>query len=230
MSSPTTSDNKSFNPWLLGELAFLPLFLGYFLLYPRDTLSDFIVCSSLCFVILAFGHKVDLHKPEPKAVTKLDHIYIGSTAFLFFAAWFYGYHHEKVSLERALTSATITFTYFYYAWIQHFLAQRYAAQRLFEFVKKPNISERLPNWLSYELGAAILTGIGFGILHIPYPHLMLPSAIGGAIYAYYFLKTGRLWIVVLSHALVSSAWLYWLRDSIVFDEFPFLFLWIDKVV
>jgi membrane protease YdiL (CAAX protease family) len=208
--------------WQQAEVVCAIFVFFYFIFYPRDTVSDFIICSLLCFIILSVGSKVGLNKPKTKPTSALDYSVASLTILSFLGAWLYGYSQEKFNYQSIITSLIITTVYFYYAWIQHFLAQRYVALRMKTFSKQSSLFTNLSN----ESKAALLTGLIFGIIHIPYPALMLPAAIGGAMYAYYFLTTGRLWIVVSSHALVASSWLFWFQDANAFTEFPFLFNWI----
>lgn len=207
------------NPWVKAEIVLVPFIFIYFLFYPRDTISDFVVCSTLSFVILGFGKNLGLHKPETGPFNLLDLMLLGITLPAFIGAWIYAALKQKVTTDNILEYLVIICLYFYYAWIQHFLAQRYTALRIKGFMQA---STQFPSF-SIELKAAFLTGCIFGILHIPYPGLMLPAAIGGGAYAYYFLKTGRLWAVVSSHALIASAWIYWALDANAFEEFSFIF-------
>ena len=217
-----TNITPSTNKWQLAEIICCVFAFSYFLFYPRDTVSDFIICSILCFSIISFGDKVGLIKPSTQALSAIDLVVVLLSITSFIAAWAYAYSQQQLNYQSILTSIVITTVYFYYAWIQHFLAQRYVALRM---VNLANQSKALPK-LSIEFKAAALTGAVFGILHIPYPHLMIPATIAGALYAFYFLITGRLWMVVSSHALVASSWLYWLNGANAFTEFPFLFSWI----
>jgi membrane protease YdiL (CAAX protease family) len=205
------------NLWTLLELVLGLITLGYFLFYPRDTVSDFIVCSALCFSIIACSSKINLLKPNTRAIATYDYFLALVSMSLYVGAWFYAYRLGKINTTSAITSLLITLMYFYYAWFQHFLAQRYTAVRMKSFVEK---STHFPT-INTHVKAAFLTGIVFGILHIPYPELMLPAALGGAAYAFYFLNTGRLWAVVVSHSLIASSWIYWGLDSNAFEEFIF---------
>lgn len=207
------------NPWYLVELVLGILIIVYFLFYPRSTIPDFIVCTPLCLLILAFGKKIGLYKPVQARFSFLDTLLFFTTSFLYVASWWYAQTQGKLSEDSIKESLLISLIYIYYAWFQHFLAQRYTAIRMKMLVEKISVLKNM----EVEFKAAILTGIVFGILHIPYPSLMLPAAIGGSMYAYYFLKTGRLWAVVLSHALIASSWIYWGMDSNAFEEFTFIF-------
>jgi len=217
----THSQPGNMSSWNITEIFLLPFILCYFLLYPRDTISDSIICSSLCFLILAFRKKIKLNKPDQMPFKIEDLILLSITIPVFISAWVFAWKAGKLNKDSALLSIQVTVLYFYYAWIQHFLAQRYTAMRILLLVDYyPKLRElSLPK----EIKAALLTGIVFGILHIPYPGLMAPAAIGGSAYAYYFLMTGRLWAVVSSHALIASAWIFWGLDSNAFEEFTFLF-------
>lgn len=201
--------------WIILEFGLGLITFSYFLFYPRDTISDFIVCSTLSFSIIACSSNINLHKPSTQAIGGQDYLLAIISIGLYSGAWLYAYWHGKINLNTASTSLLITLVYFYYAWIQHFLAQRYTAVRMISVVKKYAL---FPS-INAQVTAAALTGLVFGILHIPYPDLMLPAALGGAAYAFYFLNTGRLWAVVVSHSLIASAWIYWGLDSNAFEEF-----------
>ncbi|MCP4437391.1 MAG: CPBP family intramembrane metalloprotease [Aureispira sp.] len=202
--------NKKSSIWLIVEATFAPFILVYFLGYPRDTLSDFIVCTIISILIYIWGSKLGLHKPAIQQLQKFDRTLLFITIGLFLFAWIYGAVYNKITFQTALSSIAITFTYFYYAAIQHFLAQRYLALRMLSISQQWS---KVP-----EFHAAAMTGVIFGIMHIPYPNLIIPSAIGGFAYAYYFLNTGKLWAVIVSHALISSAILYWILDENPFTE------------
>jgi membrane protease YdiL (CAAX protease family) len=214
-------DNNSNLNFRIGEFILGFLALTYFLIYPRDTLSDFIILTSLSLLLIFFGARIGLSKPSVAEISKSDFLLLLFSLGLFFSAWIYGFSESKLNVDNGLKSLGITLVYFYYAWIQHFLAQRYLALRLLHFNEK--LHTKPPFGVSIELIAALLTGLVFGILHIPYPLLMLPAAFGGFIYAYYFLTTGRLWAVVSSHALVSSAGIFWILDENPFTELIVLF-------
>lgn len=207
--------NKISSTWFIVEFVFGGLLLAYFLGYPRDTLSDFIVCTIVSLLIYFWANKLGLYKPTVQNIGKADKILFLTSLSLFCFAWIYGGIYNKITFQTAFTSVGITLTYFYYAAIQHFLAQRYLALRML------TISESWNN--SPKLYAAILTGFVFGALHMPYPNLIIPSTLGGFAYAYYFLSTGRLWAVIISHALISSTVLYWILDDNPFTELIVLF-------
>lgn len=208
MDSPTQRSPFAFFEPLIGLGA-----LAYFLVYPRNTLSDFIVCSIFCLVLFFFGMKIGLETPKIKEVSKADRILALLSILLFITAWIYGFATGKLNFNTATTSILITSTYFYYAFIQNFLAQRYLALRMLSINQK----RRLEKW-SPELVSALMTGVIFGILHIPYPHLIIPATGIGTAFAYYYLTTGRLWAVVCAHALIASPSLFWYLDDNPFTE------------
>lgn len=210
-----TSPNNTSKKW--AECFFGLLVLGYFLLYNRDTLSDFIVCSSLCVLLAIFRQSLGLTPPILRPWGKADLILTVSMLLLFSMAWIYGFNTGKVTVKTASISLTISLVYVYYAFIQNFLAQAYLAVRLWQW------SEGKSSRWSPELMGALTTGIVFGILHIPYPHLIIAAAVGGFLFAYYYLTTGRLWMVVVGHALISSPSLYWYLDDNPFLELVALF-------
>jgi membrane protease YdiL (CAAX protease family) len=219
--NPTNKDKTKTIAWRVGELVLGILALIYFLGYPRDTLSDFIVLTSLCVLLMLSYTKIGLIKPLAKPFSKADNYLILVTLLLFITAWTYGMLNEKLNGSTAVKSILITVGYFYYAFIQHFLAQRYLSLRLFAAIEKSGFVFQYG--LSQKTIAALLTGLIFGVLHIPYPGLILPSMVGGFLYSYYFLTTGRLWLLVSSHALVSSAVIFWCLDDNPFTELMVLF-------
>ena len=167
-------------------------------------------------MLLLFGNQLGLPKVESTSFGKADWILSGIVIIAFSSAWLYGFYHNKINLHSALTSLCITGIYFYYAWIQHYLAQGYLARRMLRLCQEKNAPNTTPKQLN--LYAAGGTGLVFGLLHIIYPHLILVSAIGGALFAYYYLTTGRLWMVIIVHALIASANLFWVLDDNPFTE------------
>jgi membrane protease YdiL (CAAX protease family) len=207
--------------WRIGEFVLGSVALTYFLMYPRDTLSDFLVLSSLCFILRLNYAKIGLFKRPVRAFSKVDVLLVLFTIIIFLSVWTYGAMEGKLSRSSAIKSLLITIVYFYYAFIQHFLAQRYLALRLFYVAEKKELTLRYK--FRAEVIAAQLTGFVFGLIHIPYPQLILPAMVGGAFYSYYFLITGRLWMVVSSHALISSAILFWYLGDNPFTELMVFF-------
>ncbi|MCH2046718.1 MAG: hypothetical protein MK212_21570 [Saprospiraceae bacterium] len=199
------------------ELVFLILLGIYFFAYDhlgfgqRDTLTDFVVCSSLSFLLFLFANKMHLPAPKVASYGQSDLILVVIVLSLFFLAWGYGFIMEKVNLTTAPKSIVITLVYFYYAFIQHYLVQRYLAVRIHQYYEKKNKEKT-------AIHAALTVAFGFALLHLPYPHLLLPSFLGGLGFVYYYLTTGRLWAVVMAHALVASTVLYWCLDDNPFTE------------
>lgn len=191
------SINKKISIWQVSEWFLGGLALIYFLAYPRAAASDFVVCTVLCLLVYKAEKILSLERLKLTAWGRADNFLLALTIVLFIGAWAYGFVQNKLTLDSALASIAVTITYFYYATIQHFLAQRYLALRMLQ-VSKNN-----------KLLAAFLTGIVFGILHIPFPHLIIPSTVGGMLFAYYYLNTGRLWMVIFAHALISSTLIFW---------------------
>lgn len=210
-----------FHPWIVGEFALGMVGLVYFLTYPRNTLSDFIVLTVLCLLLRLSFTKIGLELPNVQPFSKGDRILVIFTMLLFGASWIYGFIEGKVTMITTLTALGITIAYLYYAFIQHFLAQRYLALRCLGLTQKNSFFSESQS--KQTVAAALLTGLIFGVLHIPYPGLILPAGVGGFLYAYYFLTTGRFWNVVVSHAFVSSAAIYWLLDDNPFTELMVLF-------
>lgn len=207
--------------WQIGEFVLGIVTLVYFIMYPRDTLSDFLVLSSLGLILRFSYSKIGLFRPSVCPFSRVDSLVVILTIILFLFAWTYGGMTGKLSSSNIIKSLLITIVYFYYAFIQHYLAQRYLALRLLHAIKKNGVILRYG--FRAEIIAGLMTGLIFGLIHIPYPHLILPAMIGGFLYSFYFLTTGRLWVVVSSHALISSTVLFWYLDDNPFTELIMLF-------
>ncbi|MBL4648494.1 MAG: CPBP family intramembrane metalloprotease [Aureispira sp.] len=207
--------------WQIGEFVVGIIALAYFLMYPRDTLSDFLVLTVLCFILRLSYTQIGLLRLPVCPFSKADTLLVIFTIIIFLSAWIYGAIEGTLNRQRILMSLFITVVYFYYAFIQHFLAQRYLALRLFYAVENKAFILRYK--FRKKIIAALLTGFIFGVIHLPYPDLILPSMIGGALYAYYFLTTGKLWMVVSSHALISSTVLFWYLGDNPFVELEVFF-------
>lgn len=81
-----------------------------------------------------------------------------------------------------------------FAWIQQYATQRYLVQRIC-----------LPLAKSSEPGACLLAGLFFGLLHWPFPDLVLPTMLGGALWTLIYLRSGKIWPLALSHALTGTS-------------------------
>jgi len=183
--------------WLIIEVVVGIIITLYFLFYPRMAASDFVFCSVATLFLYWSREKLGLEEPSLRVWGNADNLLLGITLSCFLAAWCYGWWQGRLTWSNTFDAMLIILTYFYYGFIQHFLAQRYLAIRMYQFSKK-------------RVGVgALLTGLAFGILHIQEWHLIIPSTIGGVLFAYYYLYTGRFWMVVFAHAMISSTLIYW---------------------
>ena len=197
--------------------------LCYAFLYPRDTLSDLLVFSFLCILLHFGGTKIGLIAPSISHWGRPEKYLIGISFLLIIFAWLYGFCTNKISLDRTFVAINISLVYIYYAFVQHFLAQNYLTLRLYTLLQQYSlrIDQFQIQWYT-AVGSSLL----FAALHITYPHLIPVAACGGFLYAYYYLKTGRLYYVVFSHALIASSNLYWVLDDNPFTEL----LWLLKYI
>jgi membrane protease YdiL (CAAX protease family) len=197
--------------------------LCYAFLYTRDTLSDLLVFSFLCLLLHFGGTKIGLVAPDISVWGKPEKGLIGISFLLIIFAWLYGLCTNKISLERSFIAINISLVYIYYAFVQHFLAQKYLTLRLYTLLQNCRICTSQKQTQRYTaVGSSLL----FAALHITYPHLIPVAACGGFLYAYYYLQTGRLYSVVFSHALIASSNLYWILDDNPFTEL----LWLQKYI
>ncbi|MCH2043332.1 MAG: CPBP family intramembrane metalloprotease [Saprospiraceae bacterium] len=183
--------------WGVAEILLGILVVLYFSLFPRAADSDFVVCTVLCLLLYKGAPKLGLKPPKVEAWGWIDYAFLIMFLSFYITAWSYGCVSGRCSVDAVLDSIIITITYLYYGFIQHYLAQRYLA------VKMLSLSNH------NKILAALLTGLAFGFLHIRELQLIIPSAFGGALFALYYLYTGRLWMVVLAHAMISSTLIFW---------------------
>ena len=67
----TNKDSNSELSWRIVEPILGSITLAYFLIYPRDTLSDFVVCTILCLLLMFGAARVGLVKPTVRQFSKL---------------------------------------------------------------------------------------------------------------------------------------------------------------
>ena len=190
--------------WRIVESITILAAIAYFTAYPRMAASDFVFCSVFTLLLFLCRKPMGLKPPTLRKWGVGDWLLMILSIGLMLGFWIYGYTRGRLNTETGINGILIVLTYFYYGFIQHFLAQRYISVRM----------SQLTN--GHVLKAAILTGLAFGFLHIRELHLIIPSTIGGALFSYYYLSTGRLWMVVFAHATISSNLIYWF-----FERNPF---------
>lgn len=79
-----------------------------------------------------------------------------------------------------------------YAAVQQYLTQRYLVVRARSWLGAPGD-------VRVALGIALL----FGLLHLPFPDLIAPTVLAGFVWTFAYLRSGRLWPLALSHALLA---------------------------
>ena len=190
------STSRESNPvcWW-AERAMMVIVLLYFTCYPRNAASDFVFCTALCALLYIRNNHFNIKQPSNKNWAVVDSLFLGLGILLFGLGGYYGQQQGHLNWVAYIA---IVIIYFYYGFIQHYLAQCYLAVGMLSLSK------------GNTLIAAMLTGAVFGLLHLLEPGLIIPSIIGGTLFAFYYLSRGKLWIVVVVHALISTALIYWL--------------------
>tara|TARA_R110002072_G_scaffold194024_1_gene351225 strand:+ start:234 stop:812 length:579 start_codon:yes stop_codon:yes gene_type:complete len=187
----------------LGLLGF-----GYTQLPIRNTISDVIVFA-LVSLLAASLWRGTLPQRPPRAE--------GARAELWLAAWTLpsalaligvGLYREAPALGFGAALLVLAF-YFPFALLQQWVTQRYLVQRF---------SGRLAKGRS--LRGAILGGILFGLCHLPFPVLLVPTLVTGVLWALAWRAGARLSAITTSHALLGA-----LLFVSVIDRDPFVEVW-----
>lgn len=84
--------------------------------------------------------------------------------------------------------------YLPFAWLQQYGMQRYLLRRHLRRVAPRS-----------RALTALIAGIVFALLHLPFPILIAPTLIAGSVWSYSYIRTGRLWPNTLSHALLATS-------------------------
>lgn len=89
-----------------------------------------------------------------------------------------------------------------WAWLQQALLQRW-------------VLGRLRAWLPQAPPPALaaLAGTAFGLVHLPAVDLAVVTTVGGAGWAWFYLRDRLLAPLALSHALLGPAYFYWVRGE-----------------
>lgn len=89
-----------------------------------------------------------------------------------------------------------------WAWLQQALFQFYLLGRLRVLLRDAG-----------DIAIVGATGALFAAVHAPQWDLVAVTALAGWLWSYYYLRARRLWPIALSHAVLGTAYLSWLRDD-----------------
>src|SRR5687767_867356 len=89
-----------------------------------------------------------------------------------------------------------------WAWLQ---------QALFQFYLLGRLRVLLPD--AGDIAIVGATGALFAAVHAPQWDLVAVTALAGWLWSYYYLRARRLWPIALSHAVLGTAYLSWLRGE-----------------
>jgi membrane protease YdiL (CAAX protease family) len=89
-----------------------------------------------------------------------------------------------------------------WAWLQQALFQFYLLGRLRVLLRDAG-----------DIAIVGTTGALFAAVHAPQWDLVAVTALAGWLWSYYYLRARRLWPIALSHAVLGTAYLSWLRGE-----------------
>lgn len=113
----------------------------------------------------------------------------------------YGWRHGRIGLGWPDGLALLQFAgYAVWCLLQQFALQSYMHNRLLDSVRSPRVS-------------SLMTAVIFGSLHLPNPVLTIATLAGGWAMGELFTRYRNIWILALGQALVSTAILVSLPDS-----------------
>lgn len=210
-NSRSIVEEKPSVAWLAFERGVFILAILYLISPFRHFFADMSVLGCAAILLFFFSERLSLRRREASASRRADISLIAFTIFAALVIWGYGLFFARVEFSWSHLLITLL-VYVPFAWLQHVGMQRYVVSRhcesLGDFFKKRF-------GLRSSLGITlILSAVIFGFFHIPFPNLVLPTTIAGLIWTYYYLETGRLMPIALSHAFLATSlfFLYLERD------------------
>ncbi|MDF1662029.1 MAG: CPBP family intramembrane metalloprotease [Planctomycetota bacterium] len=197
--------------WLAFERGVFILAILYLISPLRHFFADMSVLGCAAILLFFFSESLCLKRREAKASRSADVSLLCFTIFAAALIWGYGLFFAKVDFSWGHLLMTLL-VYVPFAWLQHVGMQRYVVSRHCE-----TLGEFCKTRFGFRssLGITlILSAVIFGFFHIPFPNLVLPTTVAGLIWTYYYLETGRLMPIALSHAFLATSlfFLYLERD------------------
>lgn len=189
--------------WSLGLLGF-----AYTQLPIRNTISDVGVFAVVSLLAATVWRKSLPPRPERAEGAKAE-LYLAAWTLLS-AAVLLGIALQREAPGLGWGSALLILAlYFPFALLQQWVSLRYLGQRF---------AGRLAGGRS--LRGAVLGGVLFGLCHLPFPVLILPTLVTGVLWALAWRAGARLWAITTSHALLGA-----LIFVSVIDKDPFVEIW-----
>lgn len=103
-----------------------------------------------------------------------------------------GYLNSNLRFRFSLFFAAFL-VYLPFAYLQHVAMERYVVMRHCRWMARDQLG-----WMVF------LSGVLFGMFHLPFPVLIAPTMLAGWMWTYFYLKTGRLWPLALTHAFLAT--------------------------
>ena len=197
--------------WLFFERSVFFLAILYLISPLRHFFADMSVLGAAAILLFFFSERLSLKRKEARASRVADVSLLVFTTLGAVLIWGYGLFVAKVNFSWSHLLVTLL-VYVPFAWLQHVGMQRYVVSRHCE-----SLGEfcRARFGFRSSLGFTLLvSAVIFGFFHIPFPNLVLPTTVAGLIWTYYYLETGRLMPIALSHAFLATSlfFLYLERD------------------
>jgi len=208
-AAPLTCDPAWTSPaigpseWILGLAGF-----AYTQLPIRNTISDVTVFALVSLLAATLWRETLPERPLRAEGARAELWLAGWTLLSAFGLIGVGLYREAPALGPGPALLVLAF-YFPFALLQQWVTLRYLVQRF---------SGRLAR--AHSLRGAILGGVLFGLCHLPFPVLLVPTLVTGVLWALAWRAGARLWAITTSHALLGA-----LLFVSVIDRDPFVEVW-----
>jgi membrane protease YdiL (CAAX protease family) len=202
--SPQIEPQRS-SRWLLAERIFFALGLIYLLSPTRNIFGDVFLFGLATLAVFFLSDKLGLSSREVQSSRVATGLLLGFTISTGLLIWGYGLFFLGQSYNLSHVFVTLL-VYLPFAWLQQVAMQKYVVSRH---------CESLGSYLGAKSGAASITlwtvivaAVLFGLCHLPLPGLVWPTGLAGLVWTYYYLKTGRLGAIAVSHAFLATSLFY----------------------
>jgi len=179
------------------EIVLFVLVCGYCLSPYRSLVRDLSVFAGGSLMILLL-HRWLLPPALPVGEGRFPHLVLaGLTASITVGLWVWLWLHNPGLVTGRLVGQFVLVSagYIPFGWLQHYLTQRYLVLR----ICRPLTGRR--DVLTCLLAAGV-----FSSLHLPFPELLLPTFGGCLVWTWYYLQSGRIWPLAISHGILATSW------------------------
>lgn len=198
-----TSPPIGASEWIVGALAF-----GYTQFPGRNIVTDVLVFATVAVLAATYWRQRLPPRPERARGARVEAWLLGVSALSACLLLGFGLWRDAVALRWG-NALLILVLYVPFAFLQQWITLRYLTQRF---------AGRLARGRSGR--GAILGGLLFGLCHLPFPMLLVPTLFSGVAWTLAWRGGARLWTIALSHALLGG-----LLFLSVVERDPFRGLW-----